>query len=86
MKLRGPQNSHLFADGDLEKDIRNSMEYLSQRGFDCLRFPAERNSFEGFSFAQPDQQERHTFWVVNLNGLDAQHKSMGMEVVYVVCS
>lgn len=58
MKIRGPQNKHLFAAGNLECDIQNSIKFLSEQGFECLRFPATKESYEGFSFARSSQLKK----------------------------
>ena len=50
-KLRGPQTKHLFADGSLESDIQKTITFLTEKGFNCSRFSANTNSYQGFSFA-----------------------------------
>ena len=57
LKLRGPQQKHLHADGSLEHDIQNSISFLSEKGFMCTRFSAKKSSYQEFSFAQANHLE-----------------------------
>ena len=74
MKLRGPQQKHLFADGTLACDIQDSIRFLSEQEFKCIQFSAAKNSYKGFSFARSHQLEKlsHYGW---LTLMDSTHNT-----------
>jgi hypothetical protein len=73
LKLRGPQQTHLCADGTLACDIQDSIRFLSEQGFKCTQFLA-KNSYKGFSFARSHQLEKlsHHGW---LTLMDSTHNT-----------
>jgi hypothetical protein len=74
VKLRGPQTTHLFAQGSLKQDIKSSIDFLAKQGYSCAEFSAMPNSYQGFTFAQPNQLQKllHFGW---LTLMDSTHNT-----------
>lgn len=74
MKLRGPQQAHVYADSTLARDIQDAIRFLSEQGFKCVEFSASVKSYKGFSFARSHQLEklsRHGWLVL----MDSTHNT-----------
>jgi MULE transposase domain len=73
-KVRGPTETHLIGNSNLELDISESVSYLTEQGYLVETYRVSQRSTKGIVFAHPEQLkklERHGW----LTLMDSTHKT-----------